>query len=246
MKTHPFFLLILIVLLIGTFALPAAAQGPMPDTPVAQPPPVDAVPPSPDTVPQQAPDGHWFMPAGSQPEAYAAARRWTAAGRTTSDTRGTTGNPSTGSTPAVEPTPASTTPPIVPGRSISASRSSFTRTRRTQVYISRFGFLAFNSDNLWNSQSRVPSPEKPDEVIAPHWVPLSEVAGYVRYLRGGTAPNRWFAVEWNRVRGDCCNDDGAEEYTFETILHESGDIVFQYGTMTTNGSYLVPGIGHRG
>ena len=31
MKTHPFFLLILIVLLIGTFALPAAAQGPMPD-----------------------------------------------------------------------------------------------------------------------------------------------------------------------------------------------------------------------
>ena len=64
MKTHPFFLLILIVLLIGTFALPAAAQGPMPDTPVAQPPPVDAVPPSPDTVPQKAPDGHWFMPVG--------------------------------------------------------------------------------------------------------------------------------------------------------------------------------------
>ena len=31
MKTHPFFLLILIVLLIGTFALPAAAQGPSPD-----------------------------------------------------------------------------------------------------------------------------------------------------------------------------------------------------------------------
>ena len=73
MKTHPFFLLILIVLLIGTFALPAAAQGPMPDTPVAQPPPVDAVPPSPDTVPQKAPDGHWFMPAGSRPDAATAA-----------------------------------------------------------------------------------------------------------------------------------------------------------------------------
>ena len=108
---------------------------------------------------------------------------------------------------------------------------------RSQVYISRFGFLAFNSDNLWNDQSRVPSPEKPDEVIAPHWAPLSEVAGYVRYLRGGTAPNHWFAVEWSRVRGDCCDDDGAEEYTFETILHESGDIVFQYATMTTNGNY---------
>jgi hypothetical protein len=58
----------------------------------------------------------------------------------------------------------------------------------------------------------------------------------VRYLRGGATPNRWFAVEWNRVRSDCC-DDAAEEYTFEAILHESGDIVFQYGTMTHDDSY---------
>ena len=74
-------------------------------------------------------------------------------------------------------------------------------------------------------------------MIAPHWAPIYAVAGYVRYLRGGTAPNRWFAVEWNRVRGDCCSGDGDEEYTFEAILHESGDIVFQYTTMTTRGNF---------
>ena len=93
MKTHPFFLLILIVLLIGTFALPAAAQGPMPDTPVAQPPPVDAVPPSPDTVPQKAPDGHWFMPAGSRPDAATAAAPQDSGGPDNFGTHGTIWNP---------------------------------------------------------------------------------------------------------------------------------------------------------
>ena len=104
----------------------------------------------------------------------------------------------------------------------------------TQLYISRFGFVAFNDNNIYNSQSRIPSPEKPDDVIAPHWVPAYNVNGYVRYLSGGTAPNRWFVVEWNRLESDCCGDDAAEEYTFEVILHESGDIVFQYGTMTVD------------
>ena len=54
MKTHPFFLLILIVLLIGTFALPAAAQGPAPTAPATQPPPLDAAPPSPDDGPAES------------------------------------------------------------------------------------------------------------------------------------------------------------------------------------------------
>jgi len=97
----------------------------------------------------------------------------------------------------------------------------------TQLYISRFGFVAFNDNNIYNSQSRIPSPEKPDDVIAPHWVPAYDVNGYVRYLSGGTAPNRWFVVEWNRLDADWGN-----EYTFEVVLHENGDIVFQYGTMT--------------
>jgi len=64
----------------------------------------------------------------------------------------------------------------------------------------------------------IPSTEKPDDVIAPHWVPAYDVNGYVRYLTGGSAPNRWFVTEWNRLNSDCCGDDVAEEYTFQTIL----------------------------
>lgn len=107
----------------------------------------------------------------------------------------------------------------------------------TQLYISRFGFVAFNDNNIYNSQSRIPSPEKPNDVIAPHWVPAYSVNGYVRYLRGGSSPNRWFVVEWNRLESDCCGNDDPEEYTFEVILPENGDIVFQYRTMTVDGGY---------
>ena len=99
-----------------------------------------------------------------------------------------------------------------------------------QLYISRFGFVAFNDDGIYDSQSRIPIPSLPNDVIAPHWVPAYNVNGYVRYLRGGTAPNRWFVVEWNRLDADWDN-----EYTFEVILHENGDIAFQYGTMTYGG-----------
>ena len=99
----------------------------------------------------------------------------------------------------------------------------------TQLYISRFGFVAFNDNNIYNSQSRIPSTEKPNDVIAPHWVPAYDVNGYVRYLGGGSVPNRWFVVEWNQLVSDY---DGDDIYTFEVVLHEDRDIVFQYATMT--------------
>lgn len=103
----------------------------------------------------------------------------------------------------------------------------------SELYISRFGFVAFNDTGIYNSQSEIPSPEPPNDVIAPHWVITDDVNGYVRYLRGGVAPNRWLAVEWNRLAS---THDLLDEYTFEVILHENGDVVFQYGTITTSGS----------
>ena len=105
-----------------------------------------------------------------------------------------------------------------------------------QLFVSRFGFLAFNDTGIYNSQSRVPSAEKPDDVIAPHWVPTDRLDGYLRYLHGGTAPNRWFVVEWNRLVSED-PPDPPDVYTFEVVLHETGDIVFQYGTMTVQGGY---------
>ncbi len=96
----------------------------------------------------------------------------------------------------------------------------------SQVYVSRHGYLSFNNVALDDSQSAIPNPGPPNNVIAPHWVPVDRVIGYVRHFAGGTAPNRWFAVEWNRVLSY------SSLYTFEVVLYENGDIVFQYGSMS--------------
>jgi hypothetical protein len=95
----------------------------------------------------------------------------------------------------------------------------------TQLYISKYGFISFNDAYLDNDQSEIPSYQPPNDVIAPNWVPVIGVSGYIRYLTGGISPDRWMVVEWNRLESD------GNEYTFEAILHENGDIVFQYGKM---------------
>ncbi|MFZ2486592.1 MAG: PA14 domain-containing protein [Anaerolineae bacterium] len=102
----------------------------------------------------------------------------------------------------------------------------------SRLWVSRHGYLAFNDSDLNNSLSPVPSPETPDNVIAPHWIPSYQAPDYVRYLRGGAAPNRWFVMEWKRQRSDCCAGDPAfDEFTFQAVLHENGDILFQYQDM---------------
>lgn len=102
------------------------------------------------------------------------------------------------------------------------------------LWISRYGFISFASNSLYDSQSHIPIPAPPNNVVAPHWVPVDSINGYVRYLRGGSAPNRWFAVEWNRLVSDY---DTPDEYTFEVVLYENGSIVFQYQTMSVTGNW---------
>jgi hypothetical protein len=99
----------------------------------------------------------------------------------------------------------------------------------SQIYLSQYGYATFDT-NLNVTQSMIPNTASPNNVIAPYWAPLRLVNGYIRYLTGGEAPNRYFVAEWNRVGS---NDTlGVAEYTFEVILHENGDIIFQYQTMT--------------
>ncbi len=105
----------------------------------------------------------------------------------------------------------------------------------TQLKVSRYGYVTFDLDNDGDSQSETPRPSQPNNVIAPHWIPSYETPGYIRHLTGGIAPDRWFVVEWNRLKSDCCDD--ADEFTFEVILHENGDIVFNYGDMIAQGGY---------
>ncbi len=105
----------------------------------------------------------------------------------------------------------------------------------TSLYIAASGYLAFTEADYWSSQTSIPSPRTPNNVIAPYWSPLSLATSgstnRVYYRSGGDAPNRYFVAEWYRVR----NDD--EVYTFEVVLHENGDITFQYQAMTYTGGY---------
>jgi len=108
-----------------------------------------------------------------------------------------------------------------------------------QVYISAAGYLAFTEAGYWDDQDHIPSPGEPNNVIAPYWTPTYiGTRSWVRYLSGGTVPNRYFVVEWHDVKGGAPGDVTGEDdtYRFEVILYENGDIVFQYQTMTFNGS----------
>ena len=241
MKTHPVPQLILVILLILAFALPAAAQGPTPDGPATQPPRIDAAPLIPGRDPAKSPRRP-LVHAGGQPirpccRDSAAGQRWAGRFRIHMDRHGAARldrcQRRNRHRHQQQHRPRG---PIDIGFPF-----KFYENVRSQVYVSRSGFLAFSDNGLEKDQSPIPDPSSPNEVIAPYWVPVDTwgpepAVDYVRYLRGGSAPNRWFAVEWNHLRGHCCNGDGTDEYTFETILHESGNIVFQYETMTERGS----------
>jgi hypothetical protein len=107
------------------------------------------------------------------------------------------------------------------------------------VYVSLNGYLAFDAGSgcYWHGQ--VPSPATPNNIIAPYWGHFTNVAGHVRYLQGGSIPNRYLVIEWHQMT----DQHGAATYTFEVILHENGDIVFQYQTMNYSGGWSCAGTG---
>ena len=103
------------------------------------------------------------------------------------------------------------------------------------IYIAASGYVAFQDTRYWDTQVQTPSPAPPNTIISPYSTPLTLAtkgkSGRVFYSSGGAAPNRYFVAAWNDVRYG--NED--ERYTFEVVLYENGDILFQYKTMTYNG-----------
>lgn len=98
----------------------------------------------------------------------------------------------------------------------------------SSLYISLYGFMSFDNHELeGSSQSELPSAQPPNAIIATNWMPFEAIGGYVKYKDGGAEPNRWFVVEWNNVK----ETDADNYFTFEVILFENGDIVFNYRDM---------------
>jgi hypothetical protein len=193
---------------------------------------------------KQSSDGRWFMPAGARPpsKAASAAPQATAGGP---DDFGYTWDDSV----ALSWIDA-TTSGIDTGMGGDGSQAvgvslpfSFKYYENTynRVYIVGAGYLGF-SPASWDDQENIPSPERPNNVIAPYWTLtyLNSTGPSARmyYRSGGSAPNRYFVVEWYDVKGGPPSDStgGDETYRFEVILWENGDIVFQYQAMTYNGN----------
>ncbi len=98
-----------------------------------------------------------------------------------------------------------------------------------QIYISTAGVVGFEPDSLQGTIGTryLPAPARPNDFIAPYLAPLlinsGSYQGQIYYQRGGTEPDRYFVVEWLGAK-----DAYGSSYTFEVVLRENGDILFQY------------------
>jgi hypothetical protein len=113
----------------------------------------------------------------------------------------------------------------------------------SQVKIFSSGFMSFNlSDYNNNTQSVLPNPSAPNAVIEPYGLyfnlATSGPTNRVYTASGGAAPNRYFVVEWYGV-----HDGAGNIITFETILYESGHIIFNYNQSPYTNSYYCAAAG---
>lgn len=100
-----------------------------------------------------------------------------------------------------------------------------------QVYVSTNGLLTFGSGSDESTNLAIPNPLLPDNYIAPLWMDLivsnaQNPDGKVYLLQGGTAPNRYFVIEWYQIH------TSFPRLTFEVILYENGDVVMQYQSIS--------------
>lgn len=211
------FVLVVVLLLSTSSAQLAIAQGIQP----IKPPAPFSPDPQPPSGPRKGQDGIWYIPADN-PALPGPINQAEVAGTGGPDEYGYTWSDVSLAWIDASGGTNRTTAAINLGFDFKYYENTY-----SQIYVSQFGFASFSNVDLYWSQSTIPNPSSPNNVIAPNWAPVNVVNGYIRYLTGGSAPNRFFVVEWNRL--DAYNGN---EYTFEMILYESGDIVFQYQTMT--------------
>ena len=225
---------------------PAGAQGPLPPQPPTPEPPF---PPGGEGgrpgEPVQNPDGLWYMPEGARPPMEAQGIGPLATGG--SDDFGYTWDDSVAfnwidATSGTDTGMSGLSHDQKVGPIPLPFSFKFYENTYTSLYIAASGYLGFTDYGFWPSQGWIPSTSTPNNVIAPYWTTIylesAGPTGRAYYASGGSAPNHYFVVEWYDVKGGPPPDtiSADETYHFEVVLYENGDIVFQYHTMTYNGS----------
>ncbi len=104
----------------------------------------------------------------------------------------------------------------------------------TSGWVHTNGLVSFGAasgePDTWANPT-MPTAAAPNAVVAPFWDDFEvDASASVRTQTFGTAPNRYFVVEWRNVGFRPTN---TERLTFEVIFHEDGRIAFHYGAMST-------------
>jgi len=99
----------------------------------------------------------------------------------------------------------------------------------THCYISTNGIITLGGPDLGAANTTLPKPLAPLNLIAPFWDDLcvgceNQNSGSIYYRTGASYPDRYFVVEWWEIS----RDNATERLTFEVVLWDNGDIVFQY------------------
>lgn len=96
---------------------------------------------------------------------------------------------------------------------------------KTYFWYSTNGFLVLDEISLsYNINSPIPSSNLPNSLIAPFWDDLFTYQA--RHQTFGSAPNRYKVVQWKSIV--YAQAVLRDTVIFQVILHENGDILFQY------------------
>jgi|GEM_PF-2272577 len=104
---------------------------------------------------------------------------------------------------------------------------NFYGTTYNSVYVCSNGFLSFTSNSTAYRPADIPNTGTPNALIAPFWRDLTpDASGTITY----TSTSSYFVVTWNNVK----NYSNSSRQTFQVILYPSGEIVFQYKTVSND------------
>ncbi len=99
----------------------------------------------------------------------------------------------------------------------------FNGTAYSQVWINSNGMISFNSSNTEYNNQTLPRSAEPQSIY-PYWDDLYRRSGTIKYETYGTAPNRYFIINWSNVK----HYSNSGNYTFEVVLYEDGAIRLRY------------------
>ena len=100
----------------------------------------------------------------------------------------------------------------------------------SELYLSTNGLATFGGGSTAYANRPLPYSPTPNNLVAPFWDDLQVCANQaIYYKQGGTAPNRYFVAEWANVSKLSAP---TRPLTFEVVLYENGQILYQYQSLT--------------